>query len=211
MAVGAAALLSGCYGSTVVRQPTPRPSSTPTIAPTASPSPVPSPSPKPTATPTVNPSATPSPVPTPTVKPTATPVPQIIHIGFQLGETTDPTYGPIWYYGQNDKQAAVIMVASGSQVIFENDQPASSGIQHTAGGFGSSGFPQNNDNMSPFTQAGSTIDSSLTWSTGILNPGQQSQVFTIGAPGVYYFGCGFHYAGVPTKSNESMGDVLVAQ
>jgi hypothetical protein len=93
-------------------------------------------------------------------------------------------------------------------LIFLNDGTPQS--PHTAGGFGSSGFPASNDNQNQFNQFGSVIDSSLTWSTGILNPGQMSQVFTVGPPGVYYFGCGFHYTTVPTKKNMSMGDVIVS-
>src|SRR5579871_3301124 len=195
LALTCAALLSGCYGSTVAHVTAPVP--TPTPMPTATPSPTP--------TPTVGPTGRPSPTPTPSGGPL------VIHIGFQFGETTDPTYGPVWYYSPNDIAAGVVFVQHGSQVVFENDQPASSNVQHTAGGFGSGGFPSYDDNQNPFTQTGTTIDSTLTWSTGILNPGQQSQVFTVGSPGTYYFGCAFHYGGVPTQTNQSMGDVLVSQ
>jgi plastocyanin len=175
-----------------VPKPTPTPAGTPSPAPTSSPSP------------------RPSRAPSPTPAPTASSSPQVIHIGFELDEFTDPTYGPVWYYALTPgNRAQVVVVKSGSQVVFLNDGPPST--QHTAGGFGTSGFPANNDNENPFTQTGSTIDSSLTWSTGTLNPGQSSQVFTVGPPGAYYFGCGFHYAGPPTSTNESMGDVLVSQ
>jgi plastocyanin len=92
-------------------------------------------------------------------------------------------------------------------VVFLNDSNPQS--PHTASGLGSS-FPAQFDNKSGFTQSGSTIDGSLTWSTGTLNPGQMSQNFTVGPPGVYYFGCNYHYIGIPSPSNGSMGDVIVS-
>lgn len=205
---------TACYTSTsnpvALTKPTPTPSGsakptptpTPTLRPTATPTPTPSgPTPTPTATPT-------GPTPTPTASPTAQP--QVVHMGFELGENTDPTFGPVWFYSPTlDNKANVVRVVHGSKLVFLNDGTPTT--KHTAGGFGSSGFPATNDNQNQFTQFGNTIDSSLTWSTGILNPGQMSQVFTVGAPGNYFFGCGFHYNGVPTVSNQSMGDVIVSQ
>ena len=188
-----AAALAGCYGSTsnhlVAMQSPPPGTSTPT------------PTPKPTQTPVPTPTPT-GPTPTPTAQP------QVIHIGFELAEHTDPKYGPVYFYSLTlDKQANVIMVKSGSQIVFLNDgTPAT---QHTGSGLGTS-FPPSFDNSSGFTQSGSVIDGSTTWSTGTLNPGQMSQVFTVGAKGVYYFGCAYHYFQPPTPSNGSMGDVLVS-
>lgn len=206
--------LVACYGSTATHvspSPTASPKVTPT--PTASPSPTPTSSPTPSGTPSPKPSGSPSSTPSPSPTPSPTPTqaaPQVIHIGFELGEFTDPTYGPVWYYGMTPGNVAqVVVVKSGSQVVFLNDGTPQS--PHTAGGFGSSGFPAFNDNQNQFTQNGSVIDSSLTWSTGSLNPGQMSQVFTVGPPGVYYFGCGYHYISPPTQTNQSMGDVLVSQ
>ncbi len=191
--------LAGCYSST--SNPATTPSTAPSIAPQT-----PTPVPTPTVTPTPLPSgATPTPIPTPTAQP------QLVHIGFELLENTDKTYGPVWYYSPTlGHLANVVRVAHGSQIVFINDgkNPTS---QHTAAGLGTS-FPPSFDNSNRFTQSGTVIDSSLTWSTGTLNPGGgMSQVFTVGPPGVYYFGCGFHYAGPPTQNNESMGDVLVSQ
>jgi plastocyanin len=188
---GAAALLAGCYGSSanhVVAMASPTPRVTPTPLPTATA--------KPTPTPT-------GPTPTPTAQP------QVVHIGFELAEHTDPTYGPVYFYSPTlDKLANVVTVKAGSALVFLNDgTPAT---QHTGSGLGTSGFPASFDNSSGFTQSGSTIDSSLTWSTGTLNPGQMSQVFTVGPPGAYYFGCAYHYFTTPTKTNGSMGDVIVS-
>jgi plastocyanin len=191
-----AAGLAGCYGSTANPPASPGVSAPPTILPTATPAPTPTPSP--TAVPT-------GPTPTPTAQP------QLVHIGFELKEHTDPKYGPVYYYSPTlDNQANVVFVKAGSTLQFINDSPASLATQHTASGLGSKGFPSMFDNTSAFTQAGTAVDSSLTWSTGTLNPGQTSQVFTVSKRGVYYFGCAYHYFQPPTVSNGSMGDVIVA-
>ena len=208
----AAVALTACYSST--SNPVATASTTPSQPPpSATPTPTPTPMPS-------GPTPTPTPVPTgPTPTPTATAQPQVVHIGFELKEHTDKTYGPVWYYSPVlGNQANVVFVTHGSLLVFANDEGGSLKTQHTASGLGSSGFPSSFDNTSGFTQNGTTIDSSLTWSSGTLNPpghlfphGQMSQVFTVGPPGVYYFGCNFHYIGVPTKNNFSMGDVIVSQ
>lgn len=221
-AFGTATLFAGCYGSTK-NFPRPAPTATAfataTAVPTATASGVrtPAPSATPVQTPSAAPTSTPSqgptgsPAPTPTPSPSATPTaqPQVVHIGFELTEHTDPTFGPVWYYSPTlDNLANVIHVAAGSQLVFLED---GSGAPHTAGGFGSSGFPPSNDNQNQFNRFGTVIDGSRTWSTGILNHGQMSQAFTVGPPGIYYFGCGFHYTVPPSQTNQSMGDVIVSQ
>jgi len=136
--------------------------------------------------------------------------PQVVFAGFDLKEHTDPKFGAVYFYSPTrDNQANVVMVKAGSQIVFQHDGNPNN-QPHTASGLGSSGFPQFFDNTSGTTRSGTTIDSSLTWSTGTLNPGQFSQVFTVGPPGVYYFGCAFHYIGPPTPSFASMGDVIVS-
>ena len=175
------------------------PSPSPTAANTASPSPVP------TAAPTASPTQHPTPTPTPM----QTAAPQVIHIGFELAEHTDAQFGAVYFYSTMlNNMASVVHVQHGSKVVFLNDDPSQT--PHTASGFGSGGFPAMFDNSSGFTQHGSTLDGSTTWSTGTLNPGQMSQVFKVGAVGTYYFGCAFHYAGIPTANNNSMGDVVVS-
>jgi plastocyanin len=147
---------------------------------------------------------------TATPAPTATPSPaspQVIHVGFNLGEHTDAQFGPVYFYSLGNA-AQVIRVTHGSKVVFLNDDTIPQ--PHTASGFGTAGFPMSFNNGSGATQHGTTIDGSTTWSTGTLNHGQMSQVFTIGPPGTYFFGCAFHYVGVPTASNISMGDVIVS-
>lgn len=180
-----------------------------------SPSPTATQSAAPTFAPTVAPTIAPTPTPMPTQHPTPTPTPmqtaapQVIHIGFELAEHTDAQFGPVYFYSTVlNGMASVVRVPHGSKVVFLNDDP--NNTQHTASGFGSAGFPASFDNTSGFNQHGTTIDGSTSWSTGTLNPGQMSQVFTVGAAGTYYFGCAFHYFTVPTANNGSMGDVIVS-
>ncbi|MBV8638553.1 MAG: hypothetical protein JO322_10735 [Candidatus Eremiobacteraeota bacterium] len=136
-------------------------------------------------------------------------IPLTIHVGFDHGEHTDRTFGPVYFYSPLvSGTAQVIRVRTGSKVVFVNDD--TSGIPHTASGFGPTSFPAQFDNKSGMRRAGTTINSSLTWSTGTLLHGQRSQTFTIGARGHYFFGCAFHYTTRPTAVNGSMGDVIVS-
>jgi plastocyanin len=128
---------------------------------------------------------------------------QTAHVGFQFEDIIDATFGRVAYYtlqaGANSAQ--IIRVNAGSQIVFVNDDATN---PHTASGLGTSGFPATFTNTSGTTQSGSTIDGSTSWSTGTLNPGQRSQVFTIPAPGMYFFGCAFHY------TSNTMRDVVIA-
>jgi len=143
----------------------------------------------------------PTPTPTPAPTPTGTAQPQVIHVGFVHGTASDQTYGAIAYYAPTSGTAAVIKVAAGSQVVFLNDD---TGSPHTGSGLGTGPFPASFDNTSGTTASGSTIDGSLTWSTGTLVQGAMSNVFTVGPPGAYYFGCAYHY------NADHMRDVLVS-
>ena len=139
----------------------------------------------------------------------ATTTPLVIHVGFDHPEHTDPTFGAVYFYSPLVKgNAQVIRVVHGSKLVFLNDD--TSGASHTASGFGPTAFPSRFDNKSGFTPSGTTINGSLTWSSGTLKHGAKSQVFTIGPPGHYFFGCNFHYTTRPTKTNGSMGDVIVS-
>jgi plastocyanin len=205
----ALATLAACSGNTSpaapLHLPTAKPSATatPTTAaptPTASAGVTPTPT-APTATPVATATPTTAPTVTPTAAPTATAQPQEIHVGFNHAGTTDPVFGAIAFYAPNTGAAAIITVMHGSQVVFTND---GSGVPHTGSGLGTGGFPASFDNSGGTTPTGTTIDSSLTWSTGTLEPGASSQVFTVGPAGDYYFGCFFHY------NSDAMRDVLVS-
>lgn len=205
-AFAGSAMLAGCNpgSTTVAPHPTPVPTRTPPSSGTPTPTPSPTPVPTPTGTPTPVPTGSNHPTPTPT--PTATAQPQVVHIGFSLTPEKDPTFGPIAFYAPtlSPPHSAIITVKSGSQLVFLNDGTPST--QHTASLLGTSGFPPSGfGSNNPFNQTGNVVGSTF-WSTGILNFGSMSQAFTIGAPGDYYFGCGFHYGGSP-----SMQDVIVSQ
>jgi plastocyanin len=144
---------------------------------------------RPTTKPTAKPTATPSPKPTP--QPTAQP--QVVYIGFQyLPDSTD--FGKVAYYSprKNATEADEVVVKTGSKIVFKNVNDNGL-VPHTASGLGTTGFPTLFTNTSGQTRAGNVIDGSLTWSTGRLFQGTFSQVFTVGPPGVYYFGCAYHY------------------
>ena len=135
--------------------------------------------------------------------------PLVIHVGFDHPEHTDATLGPVYFYSPSKTGTAqVIRVRHGSKLMFLNDD--TSGAPHTASGFGPTAFPSHFDNTSGMRRSGATINSTLTWSTGTLLHGAKSQVFTVGAVGHYFFGCAFHYTTKPTKTNMSMGDVIVS-
>jgi plastocyanin len=97
--------------------------------------------------------------------------------------------------------ASIVTVAAGSKLVFESDanQPP-----HTASGLGSSGFPTTFDNTGGTNATGTTIDGGTSWSTGTLQSGTMSSVFTVGPPGDYYFGCFYHFV------SSGMRDVIVS-
>ncbi len=127
-----------------------------------------------------------------------------MYVGFQYAAVTNATYGELGYYAAlaDATEAAPLSFKSGSKVVFDNDDAYSS--PHTASGLGTSGFPSFFDNTSGATASGTAIDGGTTWSTGNLNAGQTSSVFTLGPPGTYYFGCAYHYA------RQGMEDVIVS-
>jgi plastocyanin len=127
-----------------------------------------------------------------------------VHIGFNHLATADPTFGNVAYYTTAtgaSAPAAVIDVASGSSLVFEND---ASQPNHTASGLGTTGFPAAFDNTGGTTPTGTAVDGGTTWSTGTLAGGATSAAFTIGPPGNYYFGCFYHYV------DAGMRDVIVS-
>jgi plastocyanin len=180
----------GCLGPPAA---TPKPSAAPTAAAT----------PVATAAPTPVATAAPTPVATAAPTPVVTAQPQVVHVGFGYAGGTDPVYGFIADYALDSTSTAVstIAVKAGSRIVFENDDPTA---PHTASGLGTTGFPTNFDNTSGNTASGSTIDGGLTWSSGYIANAGLSSVFTVGPPGVYYFGCTYHYA------RFSMRDVIIS-
>ncbi len=200
----AVAGLTACSGTSTPTAPIVRPTATPTPLTTATPTPAGSATPTPTPAPSATATITPTPTPVPTPTPTATAQPQVVHIGFNHLATADPTFGNVAYYTTAtgaSAPAAVIDVASGSSLVFEND---ASQPNHTASGLGTTGFPAAFDNTGGTTPTGTAVDGGTTWSTGTLAGGATSAAFTIGPPGNYYFGCFYHYV------DAGMRDVIVS-
>ncbi len=132
---------------------------------------------------------------------TANPV--TVYIGFKLAEVAKSGYGSIAFYGPaSTGGSGLIYVSRGSKVQFYNADTT----RHTASGFGEVAFPKSYDNTSAVAPAGTEIRNDEFWSTGSLNPRQLSNVFTVAANKVYFFGCYFHYGGTP-----QMRDAIVSR
>jgi hypothetical protein len=174
--------------------------------------------------------ATPAPgTPVPSASPSGSPQPcntpvaagaQFIAIGLYIAPpaTPDPTYGLVFGYALADSQgdipvtAAVVTLRPGDQVQFVNVDPANSdgsnGNVHSAVGFPAQAFPATAYAF-PAAHApiGTTFSTTTLWSTGDLPSTAAapcySQVFTVPASGVYYFGDIDYY------NTLGMRDVLV--
>jgi hypothetical protein len=148
--------------------------------------------------------------------PTPTPAPSAQPVGVLLsGETPQsvPTYGSVLGYFNgttpNGKgtDSNVVNLTANQNVQFVNLETTASGIPHTASFLGpwSGSFPTNGPGSGATTAspAGTAI-SAPGFSTGSLNPGQASAVYNSGGPGVYVFGCFYHY-----KSNGMRTVIIV--
>jgi hypothetical protein len=153
----------------------------------------------PSVTPTPTPSATPL---SAACNQTAAANAQIVAISPLITPVIDPTYGLISGYGlattgSSSNVAATIVVAPTAAVQFFNNDQSTSQLRYSAVGIpGVTTFPGPTFTFPPstVTQTGTQINATSSWSTGLL-PGQcYSQVFTISAAGVYFFGDYTYYA-----------------
>lgn len=98
-------------------------------------------------------------------------------------------YGTLAGYAPNPSTVAV-----GTAIVFQNTES----FPHTASAIAGASFPAS----SPFTtaalQSSGTRLSAAGWSSGELAPGASSQALIADTPGVYLFGCFFHY-GTPMR------------
>jgi hypothetical protein len=87
----------------------------------------------------------------------------------------------------------VVNLTAMQTVTFTNTE-ASGGQPHTASFIQSWGgsFPASPTIPSTASAAGTSISSS-GFSSGNLNPGQSSAVYNAGTPGMFIFGCAYHY------------------
>jgi hypothetical protein len=137
---------------------------------------------------------------------------QIVAISPQITPTTDPTYGLISGYGlvvngSAGNVAAPIVVTPSSTVQFFDDDQLGSQLRYSAVGIpGVSAFPSPSFTFPPsaVTAAGTQINATSTWSTGLMGAQCYSQTFTIAGSGTYYFGDYTYY------SLGNIRDVIVA-
>ena len=103
-------------------------------------------------------------------------------IGFFPGTNGNPPNG-----------SNVVHLTAMQNVTFTNTE-AGAGLPHTASFIQSWGgsFPANPTIPSTASAAGTSI-SSANFSSGNLNPGQTSAVYSSGSPGMFIFGCAYHY------------------
>lgn len=68
--------------------------------------------------------------------------------------------------------------------------------QHTASFVPGTAFPSSSPlQFAATSPSADTGISSLDWSSGTLAPGTPSQIFVVDKPGVYLYGCFYHYSG----------------
>ena len=87
----------------------------------------------------------------------------------------------------------VTTVSVGTGIQFRNvDNTA-----HTASFVGGTTFPNSSPlQFSATSPSANTTISSGNWSSGSLQPGVTSQIFLVDKPGMYLYGCFYHYGGM---------------
>jgi plastocyanin len=120
-------------------------------------------------------------------------------VGVRLtGESpvTDRRYGRVlgYFRGTTSLKSQVVSLFAGKNVVFSNVDTVA---PHTASFLGKATshgahFPASFNGSANQSPAGTAIGTTH-FSTGVLNPGQKSLVYTTGLPGFYMFGCAFHY------------------
>ena len=146
---------------------------------------------------------TPSPSPSPSSSPSscehalAPAGTEIIGVDLSTSSCDDSTYGQILgYFGGSTKtmtQVVSITESAGDTVEFEN---VDSGTAHTANNLGTwtGSFPANGPSVPANPSPAGTDISAAGFTTGVLNPGETSPAYVADVPGIYVFGCAFHYS-----------------
>ena len=198
LAAIAAAIVAACAGGV--------PYGAAAVGPLASPTPTlpPSPTPSPSVSPSSSPSSSPSPNCEATIAPAAT---EIIAVDLSINPCTDNVYQQVIGYmaSVTSVTGAVIGLTHSStdQVQFKNidSQP------HTAANLGawSGSYPTNGPPVTA-TPSPTGMDISVAgFTAGNLNPGQKSKKYVANVPGVYVFGCAYHYV------SNNMRTVIIVQ
>jgi plastocyanin len=109
---------------------------------------------------------------------------------------TSKKYGKVlgYFKGTTSLKSQVVMLAASQNVVFENVDKE---LTHTASFLGdatkkAAPWPSSFNGSSTQSTAGTAIGTT-NFSTGPLEPGKSSLVYTTGSPGFYMIGCAFHY------------------
>ena len=132
---------------------------------------------------------------------TASPTPAASPVGLLLTGENNVSVAPYgnvkgFFPGTNGSPpngSNVVNLTAMQNVTFTNTE-ASGGFPHTASFIQTWGgsFPASPTIPSSASATGTSISSS-GFSSGNLNPGQTSAVYSTGAPGMFIFGCAYHY------------------
>ena len=119
-------------------------------------------------------------------------------VGIRLSNTqphTSKHYGKVlgYFKGTTSKVSQVVLLSANTNVVFTNVDS----FAHTASFLGdatrkSAPWPSSFNGTDKASAAGTAIGTT-NFSTGTLNGGKSSAVYTTGSPGFYMFGCFFHY------------------
>jgi plastocyanin len=117
-------------------------------------------------------------------------------------------YGQVlgYFKGTKAKKSAVVTIPLGSNVVFSN---VDGSFPHTGSFLGdaskkSAPWPSSFTGSGTQSKAGTDI-STADFSTGTLNAGSSSLVYTANVPGFYMFGCAFHYV------SHEMRDIIIVK
>jgi len=142
-------------------------------------------------------SASNCPSPTPVPATSAAPVGLLLAGESAVATTSDGTV--LGFFngtsGSVPSGSEVVTLTADTNVQFINTE-AATGFPHTASFLGaySGSYPGTFTNTNgPTASAAGTVISSPNFSAGNLNPGAKSAVYNTGGPGMYIFGCAYHF------------------
>lgn len=134
----------------------------------------------------------------PAPSPSPSPAAQIVGVMLSNATATnDPTFGMVlgYFNGASGTSSQVVHLTANMTVQFVNFD---SSLPHTASLLGawnsSTKYPSTFTNSNgPTASAAGSIISSSNFSSGNINNGSSSAMFNSGGPGMFIFGCAYHY------------------
>jgi hypothetical protein len=155
-----------------------------------------------------SPSPSPSSSPSDCAQPIAPAATEMIGVDLSINYCTDSTYQAVIGYfvgwtAPNAGEVITITHSSIDHVQFKNvdNQP------HTAADLGpwTGSYPPNGPDPAATPSPKGTDISATGFTAGNLNPGQKSRPYIADVPGVYIFGCAYHY------NSNNMRTVIIVQ